>query len=485
MSLHIYNVLAREKQVFTPIVDGQVMMYVCGPTVYDYSHLGHAKTYVSFDIVNKWLRYSGYKVRYVQNITDVGHLLDSGEDRILKRARQSRVEPMELVETYMREYFADMDALGVMRPDISPRASAHIPEQIEMIQTLIGKGHAYESNGSVYFSVESDPDYGKLSGRRIEENEAGKRIAVREEKRHPMDFALWIKADDKHILQWSSPWGRGYPGWHIECSAMSVKYLGQTFDIHGGGIDNIFPHNECEIAQSECAHDTQFANYWMLTGSLNVDGVKMSKSLGNFVTIKDALKEYRPEALRFFISSGLYRSPADYSASALDAAAKGYERLNTAVRRVRDTLARGELHGDEATGGRLMDRLDQTRMQFTSAMNDDFNAPIALSVLFDLAKDMNSAIDAGTASRMVLEQAAQVFQELGGDVLGVVRNDAKTVASSGNAEREAALIEMLIEMRIEARKAKDFARSDAIRNRLANLGVVLEDGVKGTSWRVA
>ena len=276
MSLTIYNVLAREKQVFTPIVDGQVMMYVCGPTVYDYSHLGHAKTYVSFDIVNKWLRYSGYKVRYVQNITDVGHLLDSGEDRILKRARQTRVEPMELVETYMREYFADMDALGVARPDISPRASAHVPEQIEMIQMLIAKGNAYESNGSVYFSVESDPDYGKLSGRRIEENEAGKRIAVREDKRHPMDFALWIKAEEKHILQWASPWGRGYPGWHIECSAMAVKYLGQTFDLHGGGIDNIFPHNECEIAQSECAHDAQFANYWMLTGSLNVDGVKMS-----------------------------------------------------------------------------------------------------------------------------------------------------------------------------------------------------------------
>ena len=484
MSLTIYNVLAREKQVFTPIVDGQVMMYVCGPTVYDYSHLGHAKTYVSFDIVNKWLRYSGYKVRYVQNITDVGHLLDSGEDRILKRARQTRVEPMELVETYMREYFADMDALGVARPDISPRASAHVPEQIEMIQMLIAKGNAYESNGSVYFSVESDPDYGKLSGRRIEENEAGKRIAVREDKRHPMDFALWIKAEEKHILQWASPWGRGYPGWHIECSAMAVKYLGQTFDLHGGGIDNIFPHNECEIAQSECAHDAQFANYWMLTGSLNVDGVKMSKSLGNFVTIKDALKEYRPEALRFFISSGLYRTPADYSASALDAAAKGYERLNTAVRRVRDTLARGDIKGDEATSGRLIDRLDQTRMQFTSAMNDDFNAPIALSVLFDLSKDMNSAIDAGNASRIVLEQAAQVFKELGGDVLGVVRNETKAVAN-GNAEREAALIEMLLEMRLEARKAKDFARSDAIRDRLSKAGVVLEDGVKGTSWRIA
>lgn len=459
------------------------MMYVCGPTVYDYSHLGHAKTYVSFDIVNKWLRYSGYKVRYVQNITDVGHLLDSGEDRILKRARQMRIEPMELVETYMREYFADMDALGVARPDISPRASAHVPEQIEMIQTLIAKNHAYEANGSVYFSVESYEHYGKLSGRKVEEMESGKRVAIRDEKRHPQDFALWIKAESQHILQWPSPWGRGYPGWHIECSAMSNKYLGQTFDLHGGGVDNIFPHNECEIAQSECAHDVTFANYWMLTGSLNVDGVKMSKSLGNFVTIKDALKLYRPEALRFFILSGLYRTPADYSDSALDAAAKGHERLNTAVRRIRDALARGDASGDASTSERLIDRLDQARMLFASAMNDDFNAPIALSALFDLAKDMNVALDASTVSVSVLEQAAAVFKELGGDVLGVIRSD-NTGTGDGNAVREGKLIEMLVNMRLEARKAKDYTRADQIRKQLADIGVVLEDGPKGTGWRV-
>lgn len=484
MSLVIYNVLKREKEPFKPIVEGRVFMYVCGPTVYDHAHLGHAKTYVAFDVVVRWLRYSGYKVRYVQNITDVGHMLDDGEDRILKGARRERVEPMELVERYMRSYFEDMDALGVQRPDISPRASAHIPEQIEMIQTLIEKGHAYVVNGSVYFSVESDPDYGKLSGRRIEEMEAGKRIAVREEKRHPMDFALWVKAPENHILQWPSPWGRGYPGWHIECSAMSTKYLGKTFDIHGGGIDNIFPHNEAEIAQSECAHGAPFANYWMLTGSLLVNGVKMSKSLGNFVTIKDALKTYRPEALRYFILSGKYSSPADYSAEALDAASRGVERIYTAVRRVRDALKHAPENGDEATRGQLMDMLDQTRMLFTSAMNDDFNSPLALSALFDMSKEINNAISSGIATKRVLEQADAIYRDLAGDVLGVVRADVES-RDADSIEREAALIEMMIEMRNEARKSKDYARADAIRDRLAKLGIVLEDGPKGTSWRIA
>ncbi len=484
MSLVIYNVLKREKEPFRPVVEGHVFMYVCGPTVYDHAHLGHAKTYVAFDVVVRWLRYSGYKVRYVQNITDVGHMLDDGEDRILRGARRERVEPMELVERYMRSYFEDMDALGVVRPDISPRASAHIPEQIEMIQTLIEKGHAYVVNGSVYFSVESDPDYGKLSGRRIEEMEAGRRVAIREEKRHPMDFALWVKAPENHILQWPSPWGRGYPGWHIECSAMSTKYLGKTFDIHGGGIDNIFPHNEAEIAQSECAHGAPFANYWMLTGSLLVNGVKMSKSLGNFVTIKDALKTYRPEALRYFILSGKYSSPADYSAEALEAASKGVERIHTAVRRVRDALKHAPEDGDSATRGQLLDMLDQTRMLFTSAMNDDFNSPLALSALFDMSKEINNAISSGIATRRVLEQADAIYRELAGDVLGVVREDAAS-RDAASAEREAALVEILIEMRNEARKAKDYARADAIRNRLAQLGIVLEDGPKGTSWRIA
>jgi cysteinyl-tRNA synthetase len=490
MSLVIYNVLKREKEPFKPIIDGHVFMYVCGPTVYDHAHLGHAKTYVSFDVVVRWLRYSGYNVRYVQNITDVGHILDDGEDRILKGARRERVEPMELVERYMRSYFEDMDALGVQRPDISPRASAHVPEQIEMIQTLIEKGHAYEANGSVYFSVESDPDYGKLSGRRVEEMEAGKRVAIRDEKRHPQDFALWVKAPEAHVLQWSSPWGRGYPGWHIECSAMSNKYLGQTFDIHGGGVDNIFPHNEAEIAQSECAHDAPFANYWMLTGSLLVDGVKMSKSLGNFRTVKDALKAYRPEALRFFILSGKYNSPADYSDTALQAASKGWERLSNALRRAQDELkhagepALSEDSTPQMTAN-LIETLDQVRMRFVSAMNDDVNTPLALAALQDMTTDVNRWLDKGIATREVLEQVIEIYHDLGGDVLGVVRDQAASSGDSGSAEREAALIEMMIGMRADARKAKDFARADEIRQRLTDIGVTLEDGPKGTSWRVS
>ena len=487
MTIQIYNVLRREKEPFKPMVDGQVTMYVCGPTVYDYSHLGHAKTYVSFDVVVKWLRYSGYKVRYVQNITDVGHLLDSGEDRILKGARREKIEPMELVERYMREYFADMDALGVARPDISPRASAHIPEQIEMVKVLIEKGHAYEANGSVYFSVESDPDYGKLSGRRVEENEAGKRVAVRDEKRHPMDFVLWINAQPEHILKWPSPWGWGYPGWHIECSAMSSKYLGETFDIHGGGVDNIFPHNECEIAQSECAHDAVFANYWMLTGSLLVDSVKMSKSLGNFISIKDALKKYQPEALRFFVLQGLYRSPADYSDAVLEAASKGWERLNATARRVRNELkaATAELGKDNTPelNQNLTETLDKARMQFTSVMNDDFNTSLAIGALFDLSTEVNRWIDKGIATQAALQDADSIYREMGSDVLGVIAN-AESKADSGSAAREAQLIELMIQMRNDARKAKDFARADGIRQQLSAIGVVLEDAPKGTSYRI-
>jgi cysteinyl-tRNA synthetase len=490
MSIQIYNVLKRDKEAFKPIIDGQVSMYVCGPTVYDYSHLGHAKMYISFDVVVKWLRYSGLKVRYVQNITDVGHLTDDadrGEDKILKRARRDRVEPMELVERYMREYFRDTDALGIARPDISPRASAHVPEQIEMIKVLIEKGHAYESNGSVYFSVESDPDYGKLSGRRVEEMEAGKRVEVRDEKRHPMDFALWINALPEHILKWPSPWGWGYPGWHIECSAMSAKYLGETFDIHGGGIDNIFPHNECEIAQSESAHGASFANYWMLGGTLLVDGVKMGKSLGNFVTIKDALKKYRPEALRMFILQGLYRSPADYSDESLQAASKGWDRLNAAARRVRNELkqATSDLGKDNTLelSQNLINELDKTRLQFASVMNDDFNTPLAIGALFDLSTEVNRWIDKGIATKEALEHANQIYTELGGDVLGVVASD-EAKSDSGNAAREAQLIEWLIQLRLDARKAKDFARADEIRKRLSELGVVLEDGPKGTAYRI-
>lgn len=479
MPIRIYNVLTRKKEGFVSLNPGRVTMYVCGPTVYDHAHIGHAKTYVSFDVIVRYLRFRGYRVRYVQNLTDVGHILDTGEDRILKGARRDRVEPMEVVETYTRSYFEDMDALGVVRPDISPRASAHVPEQIELIKTLIEKGSAYEVNGSVYFSVPSFPEYGKLSGRRIEEEEEGARVAVREEKRHPADFALWKKAEPEHILRWPSPWSWGYPGWHIECSAMSTKYLGDTFDIHGGGIDNIFPHNECEIAQWEAASGQPFARYWMLTGTLSVDGVKMSKSVGNVLNIKDALKRFSPQALRFFILSSHYANPIDFSDAALEAAEKGVGRLLSPVRLVRDRL-RAAADSAEAAG--FVNALDEHRAAFVEAMDDNFNAPAGLGVLGKLTTDVNTLLNSGAPiGRSTLEAIDQTYRDLGGSVLGIVPD---TFQSEANHDVLDGLVRLLIDMRAEARASKDFARADAIRKQLDNLGIALEDGRDGTTWRL-
>ncbi len=487
MALQIYNVLHREKQPFEPLHEGKVNMYVCGPTVYDHAHVGHAKTYVSFDVVVRYLRFRGYDVLYVQNITDVGHLLDSGEDRVLKKARQAEALPMQIVETYTRSYFADMDALGVVRPDISPRASGHVPEQIKMTEQLIEKGHAYVTDeGNVYFDVTSWPEYGKLSNRRIDDQEAGAREDVRDDKRHPADFALWKRAEPEHIMRWDSPWGEGYPGWHIECSAMAGKYLGATFDIHGGGVDNIFPHNECEIAQSEAAHGEPFARYWMLVGSLTVPDefgipVKMSKSLGNFYTIKDALEIHRPEVIRYFILTGHYRNPIVFSLDALDAAAKGWDRIYGAVRLTREKL-RNAPAGEE--GNAFLDTLDRTRQEFIEAMDDDFNAPGGLAALQNLTRDVNTLLNSGQAvSKSVLEAIDRTYRELGGDVLGIVPDEG-VGSSVVDADREEGLIRLLIDLRAQARAEKDFARADAIRDQLAELGVVLEDRPDGTIWRI-
>ena len=479
MSLQVYNMLTRRKVRFIPLQEGQVNMYVCGPTVYDHAHIGHAKLYVSMDVIVRYLRFKGLRVRYVQNITDVGHLLDTGEDRILKGAARERSEPMQVVERYMRSYFEDMDALGVTRPDISPRASAHIPEQIEIAQALIELGYAYEVNGSVYFDVAKWPGYGKLSGRRVEELEEGARVAVREEKRHPADFALWKRAEPEHILRWNSPWGAGFPGWHVECTAMATKYLGPTFDIHGGGLENIFPHNECEIVQSEAWTGKPFARYWLLTGSLTIDGVKMSKSLGNFVTLKDALQKHRAEAIRFFILSGHYRNPVDYGADALTAAEAGLQRLLGPVALVRERARTASV--GEADAG-VLAMLDNQRERFTDAMDDDFNAPAALAVLFDLTTEVNKLLNSGaTLSRGTLEAIDGTYQSLGGRVLGVVPDQFQQEA---NLELVDGLVKMLIQLRAEARLAKDYARADEIRDRLAALGAVLEDRPDGTTWRL-
>lgn len=484
MALQIFNVMSREKEIFKPLNEDKVTMYVCGPTVQDFAHIGHAKTYVSFDIINKYLRWRSYDVLYVQNLTDVGHLLDTGEDRILKKARQLAAGPMQIVETYAKSYFDDMDALGVMRPDISPRASAHVPEQIKMVTTLLEKGHAYASNGSVYFDVSSWPDYGKLSNRRVDEMETGTREAVRDEKRNPQDFALWKNAEPEHILRWDSPWGEGFPGWHVECSAMAKKYLGVTFDIHGGGVDNIFPHNECEIAQSEAANGEAFANYWILVGSLMVSDesgipVKMSKSLGNFVTIKDALTRYHPQVLRTFIASGNYRKPITYSDQVLEDASSGWSRITYAVHLVREKMLSAT---DGDAGNSIFPVLKQTEERFIEAMDDDFNMAAALASLYDLTREvntlLNSNVDVGAG---VLQAIDETYMKLGHDILGVV--PAHTV--DYNPEREAGLIRLLIDLRSEARSNKDFATSDRIRDYLAGHGITLEDrSDKSTFWRV-
>jgi len=474
--------LTRTKEEFKPLHEGMVGMYVCGPTVYDHAHIGHAKVYVTFDVVNRYLRYLGYRVRYVQNITDVGHLTDNadaGEDKILKRAILERVEPMELVEKYMRSYFEDMDALGVIRPDISPRASGHIPEQIELIKQLIAKGHAYEVNGSVYFSVSSFPEYGKLSGRRVEELREGARVEVIEEKRDPADFALWKRAEPGHILKWNSPWGWGYPGWHAECSAMASKYLGETFDIHGGGLENIFPHNECEVAQSEAATGKPFARYWLHNNMVTVDGVKMGKSLGNAIFLKDLFKRYPPLVIRFFILSSHYRSTTDFSDEALQAAQKGLERLHGTVLLVRERLSQAESGTLDA---QVAEMLAQHKQRFLEFLDDDFNTAAAIGELFELSRDVNTLLNSGqTVSRETLQAIDNLYRELGGQILGIVPDSLPEKSVTGLDE---ALIQLLLDTRARLRQAKQWELADGIRNGLAELGVIVEDRPEGSVWRI-
>jgi cysteinyl-tRNA synthetase len=486
MTLSVYNYLTRRKEEFKPIHPDRVTIYVCGPTIYDHAHIGHAKVYVSFDMIVRYLRYLGYKIRYVQNITDVGHLTDDadeGEDKILKRAAKDRVEPMELVEAYMRSYFEDMDALNVVRPNISPRPSCHITEQIALAESLLERNHAYEANGSVYFDVSSWPEYGKLSGRRVEEQEDGARLAINPDKRHPADFAVWKKAEPGHILRWSSRWGWGYPGWHAECSVMATKYLGQPFDIHGGGLENMFPHNECEIAQTEAATGTAFCNYWLLNNMITVNGTKMSKSLGNFTTIKDALNRHDPMTIRFFVLSSHYRSPTDFSEEALIAAGRGFERLSKTAalvgQRLRDAEA-GEIHPDWAV------KLDTFRDCFEEAMNNDFNTPRAIAALFDLSREVNTFLNSGEPqSQETLAAIGKLYQTLGGDVLGLVFGEQTRQSGIGsqNSGLLDGLVRMLIDIRQEAREARNWAQADAIRDQLAALGITLEDGPEETHWR--
>ncbi len=490
MTLKFYNSLTKQKEVFTPLHEGYVTMYVCGPTVYDHPHLGHAKSYVSFDVMVRYLRYLGYKVRYVQNITDVGHLTDNadtGEDKILKRAQREHIEPAELVEIYTRSYFEDMDKLNNVRPDISPRATAHIPEQIELVERLIEKGYAYVSNGSVYFDVRKFREYGKLSGRKQEELEAGARLEINPEKRNPSDFALWKKAAPGHIMRWKSPWGEGFPGWHLECSAMSMKYLGQTLDIHGGGLENTFPHHECEIAQSEAANELPFVRYWIHNNMVTVNGQKMGKSLGNFITLKDAFKSYHPLTIRFFILTTHYRSPLDYSNEALDAANKGLERMHNTVKNLRERLGYAK---DDSTPDEIYEKLEQYKTKFLEAMNEDINTPGAIAVLFDLSKDVNTLLNSGQEiSKKCLEDIDKLYQELGGNILGIIEPKLKTVTTTSTFSWQVEdkttedIMKVLIDTRNELRKAKQWQLSDFIRNKLSEIGIALDDKPDGTIWK--
>jgi cysteinyl-tRNA synthetase len=483
MALHIYNTLTRQKEEFKPIEEGRVGIYVCGPTVYSHSHIGHGKSYVSFDVIIRYLRYLGYKVSYVQNITDVGHLTDDadeGEDKIEKRSKADRVHPMEIAEMYTRSYFEDMDALGIIRPDISPRATGHIIEQIEMVKKLIAGGYAYEANGSVYFDVTKFAGYGKLSGRTVDELEAGARVEINPEKRHPADFALWKKAEAGHIMRWPSPWGEGFPGWHVECSAMSMKYLGESFDIHGGGLDNQFPHHECEIAQSESATGKPFVRYWLHNNMVTSNGQKMSKSLGNFVTLKDAFAKYDPIVLRFFILQSHYRSTLDFSDEAVQGAKAGLEKLTNTLRNLRAEIAKA---GSEPRTEPAAIDLESYRSRFLAAMDDDFNSPQAIAVLFDLSREVNALLSLETRFTVAsLQKIETLFKELGGSVLGVIP-DVSGPALSADVKLESDLVQLLVDLRGEVRTQKLWGLSDKIRDGLKKVGIVLEDKKDGTVWR--
>lgn len=478
--LHIHNTLSRKKEKFVPIKEGFVGIYVCGPTVYGDPHIGHAKSYVSFDIAVRYLRYLGYNVRYVQNITDVGHLTDDadeGEDKLEKQARIEQLEPMELAEKYTYDYFRDMDRLNVLRPDISPRATGHIPEQIEMVKTLIEEGCAYVAGGNVYFDVSSDEDYGKLSGRNVEEQEAGTRVETAADKRSPEDFALWKEAEEGHIMKWKSPWGEGYPGWHLECSVMSTKYLGENFDIHGGGLDNIFPHHECEIAQSECAYHQPFANYWMHNNMVTLDGKKMGKSLGNAITLDQLFKGdhellsrgWDPQVIRFFILQSHYRSTTDFTEDALTAAEKGLHNLHDMLRAVEQA---------EPASGSGYD-LESFREEVEQQMNDDFNTAKAVAVLFEHLRELRKKINEDQVPSNINE-INEFLRDFIDSVLGIWPEE---VEKTDNKTDE--LVNLLIELRNEARRNKDYETADRIRNRLNEMGIELMDNPEGTEYTIS
>jgi cysteinyl-tRNA synthetase len=455
--MKILNTLSGQKEEFVPLGE-PVKMYVCGVTPYDNSHFGHAMSYVFYDVIRRYLIFRGYKLKFVQNVTDI-------DDKIITRANQRGISTTELAEKYATAYFEDMAALNVMRPDITPRATQEVPKIIEVISGLVEKGYAYRTpDGSVYFRVTRDDDYGQLSHRTLDMMLAGARIEIGEAKENPMDFALW-KASKPGEPAWDSPWGQGRPGWHIECTAMSLKYLGEQIDIHAGGQDLVFPHHENEIAQSESFTGKKpFVKYWLHNGFLQIGEEKMSKSLGNMQTIREVLAKYSPDAIRIFILSSHYRSPLSFAWEGLDGAAKGAERLARAVNRPNPSTTAAAL---DAAG---------YRQQFTEAMDDDFNSAKGMGILFDLARDINQAADSGSN----IAAAVGILKELSGQVLGL---RLAAVDNSAASVEAAPFIELLLQTRLNLRKAKQFQMADEIRNKLTELGILLEDGAQGTTWR--
>ena len=486
--LLIYNSLNRTKQLFKPIHEGRVGMYVCGPTVYGDGHLGHARPAITFDILYRYLTHLGYKVRYVRNITDVGHLehdADEGEDKIAKKARLEQLEPMEVVQHYLNRYHKAMEALNVLPPSIEPHASGHIIEQIEYVKKILDSGYAYVSDGSVYFDVPKynrDFHYGKLSGRNVDELLATTRaLDGQQEKRNPADFALWKKAAPEHIMHWPSPWSEGFPGWHLECSTMGQKYLGETFDIHGGGMDLMFPHHECEIAQSVAHNGHETVNYWMHNNMVTINGQKMGKSLGNFITLDEffngthpALEQaYSPMTIRFFILQAHYRGTLDFSNAALQASEKALNRMLDGYRRLQE-LKPAEVSTAEVSG---------LRARCYEALNDDLNTPIVIATLFDACRIINQAKDgAVTLTASDIDELKDVFRIFLVDILGM-RTEMVEGASQPDAMKPfEQAVDLLLEVRAQAKAAKDWATSDLIRDRLAQAGFDIKDTKQGAEW---
>lgn len=468
MSLVLFNDLTRKKEPFNPIKPGHVSFYSCGPTVYDYFHIGNARPFIVFDVLRRWLEHEGYKVTFVQNFTDI-------DDKMIHRAHKENITVQELAERFIAEYNKDADALGVRRPDVAPRATEHMPEIISTIEKIIANGHAYVSEGDVYFDIKSWPKYGTLCKQNLEDLEAGARVDPTEKKRDPLDFALW-KAEKPGEPSWPSPWGKGRPGWHIECSAMSSKYLGESIDIHSGGVDLMFPHHENEVAQSEAASGSgkPFVNYWLHNGFLLIDNEKMSKSLGNFLTARAAIEKYPPLALRFFMLSAHYRSPINFTPESLEQSAAGVARL----RNCRSDLEFAEKTRKDDNATFDVDayraQLEELHGKFADAMNDDFNTAAAMGILFDVVYLINTTLkEHDTLPPDFFTLSMNALKEYD-DILGVIGADDDT---------DDAEIEKLIQERTAARKARDFRRSDEIRNELKARGIVLEDTPQGTKWK--